>query len=92
MKAHRVAQVTLCLVLCVMSVAAAGGTATLEQWVLAAGNGETGSSHVAVHQVMGQPVVGTSSGEHVSLRAGYEVGAAQPPIFEVHLPLVMRVY
>lgn len=72
------------------ALAQAEGTASLERWVFSAVGGPTSGSYVTVQQILGQPVVGESSGEHVSIRAGYSIAGMQPPPLQVYLPLVVR--
>lgn len=92
MRAHPVIRVALILLLCLglVSLALAAGTATLEHWVLSGSVGQVSGAHVTIQQVLGQPLVGQSGSEHVSIRAGYAVAGTQALRIEVYLPLVVR--
>jgi len=71
---------------------AQGSGPAIDSWVIAGGGAPaTGDDgRVALHDTMGQPVVGSSSGAGgaVALSAGYWTGGV--PVYRIYLPLVLR--
>ena len=80
------------LLLVAVGTALALGTASVDWWVFGGGGGSsTGGGDISINDTIGQPVIGLSSGDGVSLQAGYWVsGSGSEPEYLVYLPLVMR--
>ena len=71
--------------------ALAQATPALERWVVGSAGGQsTTAGEMIVNSTLGEPIVGPSSGDSVSLGAGYWYGAARQ--YMVYLPLVLRSY
>jgi hypothetical protein len=55
----------------------------IDWWVIAGGGGPSSGTAVALNDTLGQPVIGPSSGNGVSLGAGYWYGAQAPTAVEL---------
>jgi hypothetical protein len=77
------------LILVLMSaigVSAVEGT-VVDWWVMAGGGAPSSGDSITMNGILGQPIVGPSSGGDVSLSAGYWVAGAE---YKVYFPVVMR--
>ncbi len=73
------------------AVLAQGGEPAVDWWVLAGGGGSATGAGVTLHDTLGQPVAGGSSGGNVSLAAGYWQEATALELTQATwLPLVLR--
>ncbi|MFC2043319.1 hypothetical protein ACFLUA_04135 [Chloroflexota bacterium] len=77
----------LSLVLMSTIIVLAINETVLDWWVLAGGGAPSSGDSITMNSTLGQPVIGISSGENVSLRAGYWVDGAE---YLVYMPVVMR--
>lgn len=67
----------------------ASSTATIDRWALSSGGGSTAGETVTLDATQGQPIVGTSSGDSISLVAGFWSGAGEVTC-DLYLPQVSR--
>lgn len=65
------------------------GTVTIDWWVVGGGGGPAGGTGITVNSTLGQPIIGLSNGNSISLGAGYwyGVGAVE---YRIYLPLLVR--
>jgi hypothetical protein len=81
----------LLAMLVLAATALAQGLPAIDHWVLgSAGGGSTGAGDLSVNSTLGEPIIGSSSGDSVSLGAGYWYGGAVE--HEIYLPIVLRGY
>jgi len=79
------------LFLLTAGVALALSTHTIDWWVFSGGGGTSSGGDITLNDTIGQPVIGSSSGEGVNLEAGYWVsGIVTEPESLIYLPLVLR--
>ncbi len=82
----------LLLAFSAVAALAQGGAAVSHWWVIASGGGPTGNGSVAFNDTLGQPFVGSSSAENVSLAAGYwhAAGGGPEPGATYFFPIIMK--
>ena len=91
MNNQRTAIIAIALLSCVLIAAGvmANGTPDIDWWVFGSGGGGASGGNVTLDATLGQPVTGTSSGDSISLEAGYWYGAGEVT-YDVYLPQVSR--
>jgi hypothetical protein len=67
-------------------VLAIDGT-VVDWWVMASGGAPSSGGSITMNGTLGQPVVGLSSGENISMSAGFWVAGTEDLVY---LPMVMR--
>jgi len=68
-------------------IALAAGTIAIEWWAFGGGGGPATAGMITLNDTLGQPVIGPSSSDSLSLGAGYWYGAAVE--YRLYLPLVL---
>ncbi len=72
------------------SVLASSAGPAVDWWAIASGGGSAAGGNVTLNATLGQPIVGASAGNDITLNAGYWYGGAATPQYHIYLPVVER--
>ena len=91
MKNRHFAVITISLLSCLLIAAGvlANGTPGIDWWVIGSGGGQASIGNVTLDATLGQPITGISSGDFISLEAGFWSSAGEVT-YNVYLPQVSR--
>ena len=65
------------------------GIPAIDWWLIDAGGGSANASNVSLYASLGQPVIGVSEANNITLESGYWVGGEQTGL-RIFLPQVSR--
>ncbi len=72
------------------SVLASSAGPAVDWWIVSGGGGSAPGGNVTLNATLGQPIVGASAGNDITLNAGYWYGGAATPQYRIYLPVVQR--
>ncbi len=70
------------------SVLASSAGPAVDWWVVSGGGGSASGGNITLDATLGQPIVGASAGNDITLNAGYWYGGATTPQYCIYLPVV----